>query len=262
MSFQTNKKESIMNKVLAFIIVSVLTGTTAPALAQTAVTNTAVIPVPKLENDFYDWYQRHEQVKAQIKQQPVELVFIGDSITHMFGGPAPSPVHHGQEVWARYYGKRNAVNMGFGWDRTQNVLWRLENGEFDGIQPKAAVLLIGTNNRTGTQNARENTPAEIAEGIEAICKAVHAKATGCKIVLLSVLPRSPENFVAPIREINQRIAKLEALGYVTFLDLWPVFAEPDGLPKKELMADTVHPNEKGYQGWAEALEPVLVKLLK
>lgn len=235
--------------------------TVTPVLAQNAVTNTAVLPVPKLENDFYDWYQRHEQVKAQIKQQPVDLVFIGDSITHMFGGPSPSPVQRGQATWDRFYGKRNAVNMGFGWDRTQNVLWRLEHGEFAGVQPKVVVLLIGTNNRTGTANARENSPAEIAEGIEAICKTVHAKAAGCKIVLLSVLPRSPAHFVEPIREINRKIVKLESLGYVTFLDLWPVFADPDGLPKKELMADTVHPNAQGYQLWAEALEPVLVKLL-
>jgi len=233
----------------------------APLRAQNAVTNTAIVPVPKLENDFYDWYQRHDQVKEQIKKQPVDLVFIGDSITHMFGGPTPSPVQRGQAVWERYYGKRNAVNLGFGWDRTQNVLWRLKNGEFDGIQPKVVVLLIGTNNRTGTQNARENTPAEIAEGIAAICKEIHGRAPACRIVLLSVLPRSPAVFVEPIREINRTIAKLESLGYVTFLDLWPVFAEPSGLPKAELMADTVHPNEKGYQVWAENLEPVLAKLL-
>ena len=73
--------------------------------------------------------------------------------------------------------------------------------------------------------------------------------------------RSPSVFVEPIREINRRIVKLESLGYVTFLNLWPAFADQDGLPKKELMADTVHPNEKGYQVWAETLEPLLVKLL-
>jgi len=232
-----------------------------PIWAQNAVTNTAVLPVPKLENDFYDWYQRHEQVKELIKTQPADIVFIGDSITHMFGDRTPSPVHRGSNVWVRYYGKRNVVNLGFGWDRTQNVLWRLDNGEFEGVKPKVAVLLIGTNNRTGTKNARENSPAEIAEGIEAVCRSVHAKSPGTKIVLLSVLPRSPAHFVEPIREINRRIVKLEALGYVTFLDLWPGFADADGLPKKELMADTVHPNAQGYEVWAQALEPVLVKLL-
>ena len=250
-----------MRTVFTLVLLLALTGATAPAMAQSAATNTAVVPVPKLENDFYDWYQRHAQVKEQIKKQPVDLVFIGDSITHMFGGPTPSPVHRGQKVWERFYGARNVVNLGFGWDRTQNVLWRLENGEFEGLHPKVAVLLIGTNNRTGTKNARENTPAEIAEGIEAICKSVHAKAPACQIVLLSVLPRSPSVFVEPIREINRRIVKLESLGYVTFLNLWPAFADQDGLPKKELMADTVHPNEKGYQVWAETLEPLLVKLL-
>lgn len=246
-----------MRRILPLLLLLAATGVSA----QSAVTNTAVLPVPKLENDFYDWHQRHEQVKALIRSQPVDLVFIGDSITHMFGGLPPSPVHRGSNVWERYYGKRNAVNLGFGWDRTQNVLWRLENGEFDGLKPKAAVLLIGTNNRTGTKNARENSPAEIAEGIEAVCTTIHALSPATQIVLLSVLPRSPAHFVAPIREINRRIARLESLGYVTFLDLWPGFAEADGLPKKELMADTVHPSAQGYEVWAQALEPVLVKLL-
>ena len=232
----------------------------ACSLAQNASTNTAVLPTPKLENDFYDWYQRHEQVKALIKRQPVDLVFIGDSITHMFGGLPPSPIHRGSNVWDRYYGTRNAVNLGFGWDRTQNVLWRLDNGEFEGLRPKAVVLLIGTNNRTGTKNARENSPAEIAAGIEAICTSLHARSPATRIVLVSVLPRSPAHFVEPIREINRRIAKLESLGYVTFLDLWPGFAGADGLPKNELMADTVHPNAQGYEVWAQTLEPVLNKL--
>ncbi len=243
------------------MLVCLLLFLTTFATAQIAVTNTAVIPVPKLENDFYDWYQRHEQVKAQIKRHPADVVFIGDSITHMFGGQPPSPVHRGSNVWERYYGKRSVVNLGFGWDRTQNVLWRLDNGEFEGLKPKAVVLLIGTNNRTGTKNARENSPAEIAEGIEAICKSIHAKSPATRIVLLSVLPRSPAHFVEPIREINRRLVKLEALGTVTFLDLWPGFADAEGLPKKELMADTVHPSAQGYEVWAQALEPVLAKLL-
>ena len=244
-----------------FLLLSLLLAATC-ASAQNAATNTAVVPVPKLENDFYDWYQRHEQVKALIKKQPVDLVFVGDSITHMFGGQPFSPICRGSNVWERTYGARHAVNLGFGWDRTQNVLWRLENGEFEGLRPKAAVVLIGTNNRTGTKNARENSPAEIAEGIEAVCRAIHAHSPATKIALLSVLPRSPAHFTEPIREINRRIAKLEALGYVTFVDLWPGFADADGLPKKELMADTVHPNEKGYEVWAQTLEPVLIKLLE
>ncbi len=235
---------------------------TAPARTGTKPENTAIIPVPKLENDFYDWYQRHEQVKEQIGKQSVDLVFIGDSITHMFGGTPRSDIVHGGAVWDKYYRGLNAVNMGFGWDRTQNVLWRLENGEFEGIQPKVAVLLIGTNNLTGTENARENSPAEIAEGIEAICETIHAKAPECRILLLGVLPRSPVKFVRPIRDINRRIARLDDKDYITFLNFGGKIAAPNGLPRKEFMfEDGVHPNEKGYRIWAESMDATLKKLL-
>jgi lysophospholipase L1-like esterase len=224
--------------------------------------NTAIIPAPKLENDFYDWYRRHEQVKEQIKKQPVDLVFIGDSITHMFGGLPRSEIIHGGAVWDKYYGGLNVVNMGFGWDRTQNVLWRLENGEFEGIQPKVAVLLIGTNNLTGTGNARENTPAEIAEGIQAICSTIHSKAPRCRILLLGILPRSPQRYVSPIREINRLISRFNDREYITFMNFGPKIADRDGLPIKEYMFDDgVHPNEKGYQVWAESIDSKVKELL-
>ncbi len=224
--------------------------------------NTAVLPVQKLENDFYDWHQRHKQVVALIAKRPVDMIFIGDSITHMFGGLPKSPIARGHETWDRYYGHRNAVNMGFGWDRTQNVLWRLTHGELDGIKPKVAVVLIGTNNRTGTKNARQNTPAEIADGVTAICRIIHEKTPTCKILLLGVLPRSPEHFVKSIQELNRLLASLHRKKYITFLNMWDQFADETGLPKKNLMCDTVHPNAAGYQRWAEAMEPVLSKLLK
>lgn len=223
--------------------------------------NTAVIPVQKLEDDFYDWHERHEQIKDLIKQKPVGLVFIGDSITHMFGGVPKSEIARGSDTWNRYYGHRKAVNMGFGWDRTQNVLWRLKNGELEGIAPKVVVLLIGTNNLTGTKNARQNTPAEIAEGITAVCKTIHQKTPTCKILLLGILPRSPERFVRPIQETNELLAPLDREEYITFMDVGAVFTNKGGLPQEELMHDSVHPNAKGYQLWAETLEPLLAELL-
>ena len=232
-----------------------------PSLLKTV--NTALLPVPKLENDFYNWHLRHEQVKSQIKKQPVDVVFIGDSITHMFGGLPQSNVNHGGAVWDKYYSGLNVVNMGFGWDRTQNVLWRLDHGEFEGIQPKVTVLLIGTNNLVGTPNARENTPAEIAAGISAICDTIHAKAPDCKIILLGVLPRGQKQFVKPIQEINKLIFGFEQKGYVTFLNFGQNITGKDGLPiKKYMLEDGVHPNERGYQVWAESMDPVLKKLLQ
>jgi len=237
-------------------VVKVDSQTTAPH------ENTAIIPVTKLENDFYDWHQRHNEVKDLIKKQPVDLIFIGDSITHMFGGVPKSRIARGTETWEQYYGKRNVLNLGFGWDRTQNVLWRLKNGELDGVAPKVAVILIGTNNLTGTKNARRNTPAEIAEGVKAICQTLHGKAPKCKILLLGVLPRSPNRFVKPIQEINKLLAEFDKEDYITFLSMNDPFAAANGLPKKELMQDSVHPNAKGYQIWAKTMEPVLSKLLK
>lgn len=225
-------------------------------------TNNAVIPTTKLENDFYDWYQRHDQVKQAIKGKRVDLIFIGDSITHMFGGQPQSNKSRGKDVWDDYYGHRFVVNMGFGWDRTQNVLWRLTHGELEGISPKVAVLLIGTNNLSGTKNARENTPAEIADGVRAVCQTLHKRVPKCKILLLAVLPRSPAKFVKPIQQINQLISELDKQDYITFLNMWNQLADKDGLPRKELMNDTVHPNSAGYRVWAKTMESVLSELLQ
>lgn len=240
--------------ILIFIIFS------CPLFAEEK--NNATVPVPKLERDFYDWYKRHENVKKQIKKGPVDLVFIGDSITHMFGGLPKSEKPFGEEVWQKYYSKRNTVNMGFGWDRTQNVLWRLENGEFEGLTPKVVVLLIGTNNLTGTKNARTNTPEEIVEGIQQVYQLIHKKSSKTKILLLGILPRSPQKFVAPIRKINSLLKEKATEDYVTLLDMSEQFAEESGLPKKDLMRDSVHPSVNGYKVWAATMEPVLKKLLE
>ena len=223
--------------------------------------NTAIIPVQKIERDFYDWHQRHKEIVELIKVTPPDLIFIGDSITHMFGGLPKSTITRGGSVWKRYYGHRNAINMGFGWDRTQNVLWRLQNGELEGIAPKVAVILIGTNNHTGTKNARQNTPAEIAEGVTAICKTIHDKTPKCKILLLGILPRSPKRCVALIQETNKLLSPLGKEDYITFLDMSDQFEDKNGLPKKELMKDAVHPNEAGYRVWAQTMEPVLCRLM-
>ncbi len=135
---------------------------------------------------------------------------IGDSITHMWGGEPKSNVVRGAKAWEATFGKTPVLNMGFGWDRTQNVLWRLENGEFEGLAPKWVVLCIGTNNLTGTKNARENTPSEIVEGIFLICDKIQQRAPQAKLIVMGVLPRGekPDNpFRAKIKAINELLAK-------------------------------------------------------
>lgn len=223
--------------------------------------NNAIIPVQKLENDFYNWHQRHKQILDHIHKKKVNIIFIGDSITHMFGGQPKSSIARGTDTWNRYYADRNTLNMGFGWDRTQNVIWRLTNGELDGIKPKAAVILIGTNNLSATKHARSNTPAEIAEGVNSICNIIHKKSPTTHIILLGVLPRNPAHFREPIQEINRILAAFDKKDYISFLNMHDQFANADGSPKKELMHDNVHPNADGYRVWAETMEPTLKRLL-
>ena len=148
--------------------------------------NTAVIPVPKLENDSYDWWLRHEEVLSIKDSINPEIVLIGNSITLFWGGFPKLKYNDGSDrkpngpgAWESVFGKFRVLNLGFGWDRTQNVLWRFQNGELDGLSPRYVIIHIGTNNTSETDNARMNTAAEIAEGVMEICHQVN-KITGCQ----------------------------------------------------------------------------------
>ncbi len=232
------------------------------APASQAEENNAVVPVPKLENDFYDWHTRHAQVLKVKDTINPEIVLIGDSITHLWGGEPAEPRKNGPKAWADVFGEKRVLNMGFGWDRTQNVLWRLDNGEFDGLKPKVVVLHIGTNNFSGTKNARANTPAEVAAGIAAICQRIKAKSPETKIILMAVFPRgfSPKDgFRAKIAELNGLLAPFaKEKGYI-YLDSGPKLLAPDGTLPKDVMGAGVHPTEKGYAIWASALKEVRSK---
>jgi lysophospholipase L1-like esterase/dienelactone hydrolase len=222
--------------------------------------NTAVIPVPKLENDSYDWYERHKQVLAVKDSINPEIVLIGDSITHFWGGDPKSSHANGPKVWEALFGKYRVLNLGFGWDRTQNVLWRLDHGELDGLHPRKVIIHIGTNNTSGTGNARQNTPTEIVEGISAICERVKSKVPGAQIVLMQVFPREQKPD-APrrlqIKEINRLLVEFGKANKIDVLDLAPKMLQPDGTLPKDLMSDFCHPTEKGYQIWADALKSYL-----
>jgi lysophospholipase L1-like esterase len=230
--------------------------------------NTALIPVERLEQDSYDWYARHQAV-LQIRQSQVRqneaptVVMIGDSITHFWGGEPLARQSNGPAAWQRLFGRMPALNLGFGWDRTQNVLWRLNQGELDGLTPRWVVLEIGTNNLTGTDHARANTPAEVAAGVEAICAEVHQRLPRARIVLMAILPRGvgPDHALRePIRHTNRLLAERFATDpRVTYLDIGAKFLTPEGSLPAALMPDGTHPSEAGYQIWADALIAAGVK---
>ena len=210
----------------------------------------AVAPVPRLEAW---WTTRHEHTLARIRQGGVDLLMIGDSITQGWSA-------EGRHVWNSYYGHRRAVNLGFSGDRTEHVLWRLNHGEIDGITPKLAIVMIGTNN-TG---ARHDPPEETAAGIQAILSTLRTGLPDTKILLVGVFPRgaSAED---PFRQVTVAINNLVRTyadnRQIFFLELSPLFLDNQGRLSQHLMPDYLHPNEQGYQVWAEGMEHILSRLL-
>ena len=158
------------------------------------------------------------------------------------------------------YEPRHAANFGIGGDRTQHVLWRLENGELDGIKPKVAVLMIGTN------NSNSDSAEPIADAIKLIVQKIRAKCPDTKVLLLAIFPRNkPADTpaqLATIAKVNEIIAKLDDGKTVWFLDINKVFLGPEGKVPADIMPDFLHPNEHGYQLWADAMEPKLAEMLK
>jgi len=149
------------------------------------------------------------------------------------------------------------VNLGYGWDRTENVLWRLTHGEFDGVSPKVVVVMIGTNNMD------LNTTEEIAAGITEICAELHRRSPSTQILLLGIFPRgqSPDATRAKVNAVNKRIATLDGHAGVTYLDIGHVFLEPGDSISKDVMYDFLHPSALGYARWSAAMKPTLDRLL-
>lgn len=185
--------------------------------------------------------------------KPCDIIFIGDSITEGWLGA-------GKEVWDKYYAPRHALDFGIGGDKTQNVLWRLSNMSIQNLKPKVAVVLIGTNNTM-------NTPHEIADGIKAVLANTEEAFPGVKIILVSIMPN--ERAEDKMMQVNAMIKSYADDQSVYFLDLVPLMPQIDTpLPGgkidtnwKGLGKDHLHPDASGYQIWADAMEPLLQKLL-
>tara|TARA_B100000029_G_scaffold78254_1_gene69719 strand:- start:1632 stop:2357 length:726 start_codon:yes stop_codon:yes gene_type:complete len=209
--------------------------------------HSAVKPVPRSGG----WMKRHESFNKRVAEGKVDLILIGDSITHGWEGK-------GKSIWEKFYGKRNAVNLGIGGDRTQHVMWRLDNGNVKGISPKVAVVMIGTN------NSGNNSPEEIADGLAAITKQLRAKLPETKVLLLGIFPRGA-NKDDGRRKVNEKanaiFKKLADGKDVHYLDIGEKFLEPDGTLSRKIMPDLLHLSVEGYTIWAESIESSLKKLM-
>jgi lysophospholipase L1-like esterase len=210
-----------------------------------------VLPVTQ-NRDYqtYDWANRHAAILELNKKRQPLVVLIGDSITHFWGGAPKMGRITGSQSWEKYLAPRQAANLGYGWDMTQNVLWRLRQGELDGIKPKACVLLIGTN------NLQSDSVADIIEGVKAIVAEMRARCPGCKILVLA-LPRGGLN--DPLRKKSVEFAHSLTVAKIAdaTLNLSDKFIQADGTIPREWMSDLLHPTEMGYEMIGQAVDAQL-----
>ena len=196
------------------------------------------------KEDPQSWWRGNcERIDKDIKKMEgkIDVAFVGDSITARWGNG---------ENWQKHWGKYRAVNMGIGGDRTQNVLWRLQNGDLDGYEAKLFVVMIGTNNLWG----KTASPEEAAAGVKAVLDLIQSKQPKAKILLMSILPTGEKpNPGRDLRaETNKLISKF-AGGPIEYVDIWDKYLDANDMVSKEVMHDFLHLGGKGYDIWAEAI---------
>jgi lysophospholipase L1-like esterase len=234
-----------------YILCFFLSIASLPAVLQAQIPATEPEPatIPVIRND---WLRRHEGFANLAKRGDVDVLFLGDSITDGWrnergGGP----------VWRKYFETLKPANFGIGGDRTQHLLWRLQNGELEGIQPKVAVVMIGTN------NLAQNQAEEIAEGIKLIVQEIRSRSSKTKVLLLAIFPREEKPGVLreKLQRVNAIITKLEDGKNVRYLDIAERFLQPDTTISQDIMPDFLHLSLRGYEIWAEAIIEVLKEMM-
>ena len=251
--------------LLATLVAALSLSAQAPAPAPAAPAAPVDASAPIEKNDPSGRFRKmHESFLARGKEGPIGVLFLGDSITQ---GWTKAP-----HIWEAYYGKMQPANFGIGGDQTQHVIWRIANGELDGISPKVVVLMLGTNN-TATHTAEQ-----IAAANRKIVAMIRAKLPETKVLVLAVFPRGARKDAAGkiteaaiadaakrmaiIDGVNADLAKLDDGKVVRFLNINEVFVGQDGKIPFALMPDQLHPNAAGYQLWADAMKAKLAEMMK
>lgn len=229
-------------------------------------TDLAATPIGRLDLPW--WKQRFEAKQHRLHDAPVKLVFYGDSIIQDWERDGPQPWADFAPIWQRYYGDRDAVNLGFIGDTTASLLWRITHGEADGIAPKVAVILIGANNMGRPHWSAEDTVA----GIAAIIAELRRRLPHTQLLLLSVLPSDRSEWVTrTTQEINHDLAARYADGRVanvTYLDVTGVFERGGKLDRGAFLDPMLtppdpplHPTAQAQGRMAAVIEPTLSRLL-
>jgi lysophospholipase L1-like esterase len=216
-------------------------------------------PVPRSDNNSRI---AHEQLLAKTKQGRIDIYFEGDSIIRRWGATDYPQL---LENWKQNFFGWNAADFGWGADRVENILWRLENGELDSVNPKVIVLLAGTNN-VGSRVPSEGVEAAatgVTKGLQAIVRVMRSQAPDAVIVVTAIFPRNDNMEVMPVIDrINANLAGMADGQQVRYLNVNDKLANGNGILYEGMMnADKLHPALKGYQVWAAALKPLFTELL-
>lgn len=219
--------------------------------------NAADKPAPRMDRNSQ---LAHEQLVAKAKQGGVDVYFVGDSITRRWG----TKDRQYREMfanWTTNFFGWNAGNFGWGADSTQNILWRLENGELEGVHPKIIVLLAGINN-VGSVPGGDEKVDDITRGLKAIVKICQEKAPGAVLILTGIFPRNDNLAVIPeINRINENLARMADGKAIRYLNINDKLADAEGRLYPGMSQDRLHPTVKAYQIWADGLKPIFTELL-
>jgi len=242
-----------MNRKLVAVLLFLLLPTLLIAQNPPAPRGGPVLPanLPRPRDD-----NRHKAFLEIAQRGNIDLLFVGDSITDWFSN---EPRARGLTIWNTHFAPLKPANFGIAGDTTQGVLWRMQNGELDGFQAKLIVLMLGTNNLS------RNPVDEIVDGDRLIIEEFKKRQPQAKVLLLGIFPRNTDpasQIRATIKEINSRLAKLADNNRVFYMDIGEKFLTADGILTTEIMADGLHPTEKGYQVWAEAIIDKVRALMK
>lgn len=211
---------------------------------------TSCIP-RKQQRDPYDWYARHEEILKRAREKAPEILMIGNSITHYWSGNPVAAKEYGKKSWDKLFKEKRVLNLGFGWDRTENVLWRIYHGELDGYRAKNIFLLIGTNNLSF------NTDQEIIEGIHLITNAIRQRQPEAKLCVMGILPR--KGLEERISQINRNLQQQLSANGITYIELASELTDEKGMIIPTLFLDGLHPNEQGYEHIAGVLKNFIIR---
>ncbi len=204
--------------------------------------------------NIYDWDRRHQEILSMNKVNPPRIVFFGNSITHFWGGEPQTSIATGQDSWKALMEPYGVRNFGYGWDRVENVLWRVYHDELAGYEAAQILILIGTN------NINLNSAAEILEGLQFLVEAIQVRQPKAEIILLGIYPRRKEE--EKVSELNRGLVNIAGATNVRYIDAGKVLADANGKIDERLFTDGLHPNAEGYRKLAAVITPFLKPVVK